>query len=551
MLWAKETLRVNLYGITGAVLKNTQERLKVTETAAGNLDANKVEAFYQSAPMNIRKAIEPFGYFKSTVKSELRHDTSGWIANFYISPGPALPITNVMINISGPGENDNDLQNLIKNFPLKPGQTLLIEKYNEALQNLSDTANNKGYIKSFFDKKELRIDLKRYSAEIIIHFKTGEKYYFGPVKFGQSPFAPDFLQRFIHFQNPEPFSSEKLLKLQQDLSSSQYFQQVLVNPDFNQIQDYRIPIEVDTLARKSQQYNAGIGWGTFTGPRFTAGFDMRRVTDTGQHFNTQIKLSPVLKGVAAKYFIPGKNPLSEQYTIGANFQEFIPRNGKSFSEILSGSYVRSVNEWQNTLSLNYLRERFTINDQPWTSSNLLYPSLSVTRIKTDDLINPRSGSAVSVNIQGANQQFLSQIDFAQTELKGKFIYSPFEPSRIILRGNLGYTVVKDLQKLPMTLQFFAGGPNSVRGYRYDSMGPGRYLKVASAEYQHRIYDNWSGALFYDAGIASDHFNSPSQHSRGVGIVYNSVIGPIKLYLSRADSSPGRPYRVDLNIGPDF
>lgn len=549
---AADSLRINIIGIKGPALENANNRLSTSQQAIGNdLNENKIRTIFQSAPDNITAAIKPFGYFKSHIESKLTHHGDSWTATFYVNAGPQLFIKKVDVVLSGPGKYNTELQNLIHHFPIKAGQRLLIDGYNKSIQLLFQTANNQGYLKAYLENKEIKIDLKKYSSVITLHLNTGKRYYFGSVTFNKSPFADSFLQRFVNFHDNQPFSSQDLLKLQQNLGNSQYFQQVLVNPEFDKTQNDQVPIFVETTPRKSQQYKFGIGYGTFTGPRFTAESDWRRVTDTGQRFNLQLKLSPVLSGLAAKYFIPGKNPLTDQYTIGANFQQFVPKNGRSFSETLSTSYVKSVNEWQNTLSLNYLRERFMINYNPWQSSNLLYPSLSITRIKSDDLLNPHSGSAFSFNLQGSSDKLLSQINFIQSDLKGKLVMSPTERSRLIFRGDLGYTVVQDLQKLPLTLQFFAGGPSSVRGYRFDSMGPGRYLKVGSVELQHKIIGDWSAGVFYDAGIAANQFNASAQHSRGIGVIYNSIIGPIKLYVARADSSPGKPMRIDFNIGPEF
>lgn len=550
-LWANETLRITILGVTGSALQNVQHRLNATEQSYSNLTTENIQALVSTAPKNIQQALEPFGYFKVKVQSNLRHDTKGWIAEFNITPGPRMLISKVDVKISGPGKDNVEIQKFVTDFPLKAQQPLEIEHYEKAIQSLFEIANNQGYIKANIEKKEIRIDLKSYTAVIIIHLNTSEQYYFGDVTFSNSPYSQKFLQRFVTFNQQQPFSSQTLLKFQQDLSNSQYFQQVSVNPDLQNIKNLNVPIQVDTQARKSQQYNFGLGYGTFTGPRFTAGVDWRRVTDTGQHLNTQLKLSPVLSGLAAKYFIPGREPLTEQYTIGANYQAFYPKNGRSISETLAGSYVKSINEWQYTLSLNYLRERFSLIDNPWQSSNLLYPSFNISRIKYDNLTDPHFGSAVNFNLQGSSDRLLSQINFVQSEIKAKWIYSPTPASRILIRGAVGYTTVKDLQKLPLTLQFYAGGPNSVRGYRFDSMGPGRYLKEGSIEFQHKIYHEWYGSVFYDAGIATNHFSDPYQHSRGVGLIYRSLIGPIRVYVSRAESTPGKPLRVEFNIGPDF
>ncbi len=550
-IWA-DTLRFVITGLPANALKNAQDRLAVLQQNDGNpINENSIQTIFNNSAANIRQAIEPYGYFKATIQSNLKQQRTAWIASFNISPGPQLLINHVDIQITGPGANDPELQKLLNNFTLRANRPLLIEDYNKAIQLLFQTANNQGYLKAWLEKKEIRINLQQYHSEIILHMNTGPQYYFGEFSFKPNAFDPAFLQRFVTLKNGKPFSSQQLLVFQQDLANSQYFQQVSVSPDLEKVHDYLVPINIDALPRTAKQYNFGIGWGTFTGPRFTAGADWRRATNTGQHFNMQLKVSPVLSGLAAKYFIPGKNPLTDQYTIGANIQQFIPRNGRSFSETLSGAYVKSVREWQHTLSINYLRERFMINDNPWQSSNILYPALTISRIKSDDLINTHEGSAVNWNIQGASDNILSQTSFLQSEIKAKYITSPTQYSRFILRGDLGYTVVSNIQRLPLTLQFFAGGPSSVRGYRFDSIGPGRYLKVGSVELQHRIYGDWGAAVFYDAGIAANHFNTPSQHSRGIGIIYNSLIGPIKLYVARADSTPGKPLRIDFNIGPDF
>ena len=69
--------------------------------------------------------------------------------------------------------------------------------------------------------------------------------------------------------------------------------------------------------------------------------------------------------------------------------------------------------------------------------------------------------------------------------------------------------------LPYTKQFFSGGPNSIRAFQINSVGPGTYHQNAdnrgflqlggdiklemNAEYRFNIYRFFKGALFADAG----------------------------------------------------
>lgn len=548
LVWAGESLRIEIHGVTDNALKNTQARLEVIAESYGKeLTPADIQDFYKNAPENIRKALEPFGYFNAKVQSKLIDKT----AVFDITPGRSIKISSIDLSLTGPGKDDSKLKKIITHFPLKAGDALSTERYDKAKEDFFQIANNQGYLKATLDKKEIRINRKTYTAQIILHFNTGPRYYFGHVHFAKSRFAPNFLQRFVSFHENEPYSGEALSKFQQNLRNSHYFQQVEATPDFDQATDYRVPINVQVGAPKSQRYDAGIGYGTFTGLRFTGGADFRQVNDSGQHFNTQFKLSSVLSGFAAKYFIPGTNPLTDQYTVGANIQYFAPQNGTSFSQTLSGSYVKSSEEWQRTMSVNYLNERYRIEAQPTHRSQVFYPSLSVSRIKADNIISPRFGSMMNFTIQGASKNVLSKTNFFQSEAKGKYIYSPTSDSRVIVRGDIGYTVVQNLQSLPMTLNFFGGGLGSVRGYPYSSIGPGKYLEVASVEVQHKIIGKWSGAIFYDIGNVSDTFNGNFLRGDGLGIIYNSPFGPVQLYVARGLSKRNKPLSVEFSMGPEF
>lgn len=551
--YAGHVLQVKISGLTGPAEQNIQDRLKVLQAAYGHdLSSAEIYDFYQKMPVNIRKALEPFGYFKATIlHQQLIDQKDQWTAYFVIDPGPALPITQVDLKLEGPGKNDPELQQFITHFPLKTGQPFQADAYEKAKNTLFQIANNQGYLQAVLTKSQVNIHLQTYKASIILHLNTGSRFYFGPITFSPTPFSNDFLERFMTFHQGDPFSSKTLLDFQQDLNKSRYFQQVIVTPDLKEAKGNQVPINVSLAVPKAKQFNIGVGYGTFTGPRLTLGTDYRRIGDSGQHFTTQIKYSSVLSGLAAKYFIPGKNPLTDQYAISADAQKFNPKNGQSFSEKFSGSYIKTLHEWQHTLSLNYLIERFRVEKNPSEVSRILYPSYSLSRIKVDNLINPHNGTLFNFNLQGSSEHIISATSFVQAEIKGKYIVSPTDLSRIILRGDLGYTMVNDLARLPLTLRFFAGGLNSVRGYDFSSIGPGRYLETASVEVQHRIYGDFSGAVFYDVGTATNHFNDVLFRGEGVGVIYNSIIGPVQLYVGKAMSKRGKPLSVQFSIGPDF
>ncbi len=151
-------------------------------------------------------------------------------------------------------------------LPIKEGQPFSTEEYNKAKELLFQTANNQGYIKADLVKKEILINLQSNTAIITWHFDTGQRYYFGETQFNHTAYSPEFLNRFKTLEKGDAFSSEILLKYQQDLSNSHYFQQVIVTPQLNEIEGTKVPVHVWVSLPKAEQYRIGLGYGTFTDP---------------------------------------------------------------------------------------------------------------------------------------------------------------------------------------------------------------------------------------------------------------------------------------------
>ena len=177
---------------------------------------------------------------------------------------------------------------------------------------------------------------------------------------------------------------------------------------------------------------------------------------------------------------------------------------------------------------------------------MIYPEFTLSKMQRNDPIDPTSGYLLSLRLRTSYE--FTPTTFNQEELTAKWLHPIGNNNFLILRGNLGTTDANDFNELPMTLRYFAGGVNSVRGYGDQSLGPGKYLKVASVEVQQRLRGEIYGSLYLDAGNATDNFNESLKKGRGAGLVWRSPIGPIALYVTQAYTEADKPLRVDLSIG---
>lgn len=545
------TLQNNLQGLSGQLLDNVQMRLSIKQKAIPKLTPETITKLYQKAPRQITKALEPFGYFKPEIQSHLTHRNNNWYATYIIRLGTPIIIKKIDFQVQGPGAFDQKFMALVNQVPLKINTPLETEKYQAAKKFLFDTASNCGYLKAYLSKKEIAIDLEKYSATITLQLNTGGKFFFGPVIFSRSPFADSFLQRYAPFKLGEVYSDAKLQAFQEALNNSDYFNQVTIIPKIVNNPNQLVPIVAELTPRRAHQYNFGAGYGTDTGARGSVGVDLRYLTPNGQHFKGFIRASQTQNSLEAHYLIPGHNPPTQQYDLSAVYQNLDQSYGKSDTGQVALAYLTNISNWQQTIKLSLMHERYQLTNFPRENTTLIVPSINWLHKKADDLIQPTTGHSINIFIQGSSETLLAKTDFIQSQVDAKYLTFLTKKIQLVLHGIWGYTTTDNFQLIPLSMQFFTGGAQSVRGYGYNDIGPGKNLIVGSAELRHQIYGDWFIAGFVDVGNASDQLLAGLKRDVGLGVVWRTAIGTLELSAAEALSIPGHPWKIQFSMGPEL
>src|SRR5579883_1109932 len=455
---SQSIFQINIYGIKGDPLKNVQNRLNIE---------NEIKLFFENAPSEIKNALKPYGYFKSSVQSSLTKRNQVWIANFYISPGPRMKITQMDLKLYGEGLKDKEFTNFIAHFPIQSNQYLSIATYNEAKQKLFAIAHSRGYFNAQMTKNVVYINLKTYTAQVIIHFDTGERYRFGRILFNPNPLSNNLLNRFAPFSYNDFYDAEKVQQFQENLGKSTYLKSVLVVPKIEQPENHSIPIMVKVKPRPRQQFNIGAGYGTDTGLSGMLGYEIRYLNPEGHKLNTQLQASQVDNSLEVNYIIPGKNPITDQYYFSAAIKHIDEKLGKSQVEKISVSDVHSIKSWQQTIGLTLQQEHYFVGGSNYQTQISAIPSINWMKTTSDDPLRPTRGMLTDLTLRGSPNIF-GNTPFLQAHGRIKLLYPPTLNSRILLRAELGYTAIDDIDNLPLSLQLLAGGSQSIRGYSYHS-----------------------------------------------------------------------------------
>ncbi|MBA3582449.1 MAG: outer membrane protein assembly factor [Gammaproteobacteria bacterium] len=515
----------------------------------------------------LRNAAEALGYYRASFTPTVINNNKCWELTIDVIPGEQMKIAVLDIQLWRIADSekliDPEFDALLKNFPLHVGDPVNHANYEFVKSELLTLSAQRGYLNARFVKNELRIDIEKNQASITIVYEAGARAYFGDITLEiQNNFLDeDFVRRFIKFKKGDYFEAEKLIDLRRNLSNARYFNTMNVTAPTEQVVDQFIPVNIKLSPRARNNYSVGAGIATDTGVRGKLGYDRYWLNKQGHQFSSELLLSKVLSEINGVYKIPLEDPSDDIFNIKAGFQT---QNTDTEEHQTYSLGVDWTNRRHDTLlvtrSISFQRETYIVADQEERNVDLLMPGINWTWSESLSSLYPKRGHYFSLDVRGAHEDFLSDVSFFEVRPNARII-RPLLAGRILGRLTLGAISIEDVNALPASIRFYAGGDSSVRGYAYQSLGPlndegeiigGKNLATASLEYDWRFVETWGVAVFTDAGNAFNEELVDVKKSVGVGVRWYTVIAPVRLDIAFPYDDPSASdYRIHLSLGVDL
>jgi outer membrane protein assembly factor BamA len=162
----------------------------------------------------------------------------------------------------------------------------------------------------------------------------------------------------------------------------------------------------------------------------------------------------------------------------------------------------------------------------------------------DDIFNPTQGLFVRGELGAALKALGSEVEFLRSLFSGSYQQPLFGRTVWISTLRLGLMGWPGSDRyIPLSERFYAGGPNTVRGFPYDRLGPldpktglplgGEALVILNQELRFPLYGDLGASLFIDVGnvfltvdTMFDDFNL--RRTAGVGLHYHTPVGPVRM-----------------------
>jgi translocation and assembly module TamA len=554
---AAADLNVSLRGVDGPERENIEARLSVLAYAnEGGEDEAEIRRLHRRAEADIRGALEAYGYYGPQVRGRLTGAGTNWSAAYEVEKGEPTRLGTVRLEVTGEGRDFPALAQAVAGSALRSGTRVQHAVYEATKAALGRAAYDNGFLDARFTAHVLRVDPAQRRADVDLVLETGPRYFFGEVTIEQQGLDPEFLRRYVPIRPGEVFEPARLLQAQFAMSDLGYFGSVDVQPRRERATDRRVPITIVTTPRPPRRYDAGVGYGTDTGARFTLGAEFRRLNDRGHRLRTDLRVSEIKNSVGADYRIPLGILAGEHFGIATAYTDEKVGDGYSRAYDLAFTLSRTPGDWQRQVYLKHRYEQSFVPDTGRDSATLVLPGLTLIRGELDDAIHARLGWSMFGDVHGGHEALLSDVSFAQTRLLLRGALPLGRRGRLLLRGEFGASLVEELAELPASQRFFAGGDQSVRGYSYQSLGPtdadgkvigGRYLSTFSVEAEHPVWGNWGVAVFADAGGAADDPSPRLARGVGAGVRYRAPVGTLQFDLAHPLDGEERGVRPHIGI----
>ena len=179
-LWSAATyaavnLKFNIDNGTQQMEDNLRAFLSISRYAnREDLDAATIARLQARIPREGTQALQPLGYYKPVITSQLKQDGKNWQVTVKVIPGTPVRLGNINISITGEGKSESHINDVINKQDLRSGEQLNHGTYEQVKKELLHAGTANGYIEAHWIKNDLLIDPLQHSADVTLQLETGD-----------------------------------------------------------------------------------------------------------------------------------------------------------------------------------------------------------------------------------------------------------------------------------------------------------------------------------------------------------------------------------------
>jgi outer membrane protein insertion porin family len=454
---------------------------------------------------------------------------------------------------------------LTKLLTFHKGEIFSRQALTESIQKIGDRLGTEGY--AFANvQAQPQVDPQNHTVAFNMLIDPGHRVYIRRINISGNVKTKDaVIRRELRQLESGWYDTASIKRSKERLNRLGYFDDVKIDAVPVPGSSDQVDLDVKVNERSTGTIQAGMGYSTQDKLFLTAGVSQSNLFGTGNQGSFQVNTGKVNQVYSLSYTNPYYTPdgisrgfdvykrrLDTSYwsvapyvsdTLGAGIRYGIPISEKNGLSVGAAVEKTTIEVFDNSPDRykNFVKDYGNTNhvlmaDLGWsndTRDSLLYPTKGHLNSIYSEIGLPGGLTYYKLNYQGQ-------------------VYKPVSSNTtLMLNTFLGYGHGYGGKDLPFYKNFYAGGPNSIRGFGYGTIGHkdspdlvslgGNRMIVGNAEYFFPVpglsdNKNLRLSVFMDAGSVWQEGEkiSPSdiRVSAGVGLSWYSPLGPLKFSLAR-------------------
>ncbi len=349
-----------------------------------------------------------------------------------------------------------------------------------------------------------------------------------------------YIRKRIDIDRGEEFRSSKLFEGEQRLRETGLFRSVQISPGTKRDEHGFLPLKVELEENLSGEVSARAGYGTLRGPRGGLEVSYRNLFGQGELGELGVEMSGIGYRGSAEFAMPfflGSN-LEPSLSAFLEEQEYSNFDAIAQGGVFSMEYplLRRITAKAGIRHSVIQTEDVDENVDPGDLLDFDFTALSLSASwdRRNSAALPSRGGIIRAEIEWSPEELGSKIQFVRINGRGTYFVSL--PWNMVLATSLQGGLIRPVQEtdvIPISLRYFAGGTNTVRGFEARDLGSpsgGEVYLALQIELRFPIWAGFHGALFHDrGGVWFDHRDIDLDETRwsvGGGLRYYTPAGPI-------------------------
>jgi len=511
----------------------------------------------------IKLHYEDKGFLDVTITPKFDHDDEKgtMYITLKIDEGSQYEVRDITIN----GNIILPESEIREKISLEAGKPFSFTGLRESVEGVRALYYYKGYMNAQVLVEKL-VDPATKTLDICFTIDGKDVVYVGKVYIkGNSKTKDIVIRRELRAYPGDRFDGDKIRRSKERLYNLGFFEDIYFDTVPTKEPDVS-DLEINVKETKTGEFSFGGGYSSidqFMGfvQVSQRNFDILNFpyfTGDGQHLGVRAEIGMVRRDFDVSWTEPWILDYPLSFGFDAYHRTHLRKSdvGYGYEEVRTGGDLRFGKEFMEyyTASLMYKLENVNITDvSPEATQDLRdeegdnWLSTLMTGVQfdnRDNIYSPTRGWYLGSSLNNTGGFLGGDKDFLKGFFWSNFYISPINKLVLELKGRAGLAnEYGNTEKVPIYERFYAGGAETIRGYRERKVGPrdpssndpigGEGLMIGNAELTFPIYEKLiKGAVFYDIGNVwgniEDFAQGGYKQGAGIGVRVKTPIGPIKV-----------------------